>query len=52
MRLQALRDTTDHRRLKDAIETLNAASERLAALRMDRAISGALSGRRVDDMSA
>jgi molecular chaperone HscA len=52
MRLKGLRDTTDHRRIKDAITELNTASETFAARRMDRAISGALSGRRVDDLPA
>jgi molecular chaperone HscA len=52
MRLRGLRDTTDHRRIKEAIEALNTASEAFAGRRMDRAISGALSGRRVDDLPA
>jgi molecular chaperone HscA len=52
MRLKSLRDTTDHRRIKEAIEALNTASEAFAGRRMDRAISGALSGRRVDDLPA
>jgi molecular chaperone HscA len=52
MRLKSLRDTTDHRRIKDAVAELNAASEAFAERRMDRAISGALSGRRVDDFPA
>jgi molecular chaperone HscA len=41
---------TDPRALKAAIDALNRASEPFAALRMDRAIAGALSGRRVEDV--
>jgi len=51
-KLRALMATTDHRAIKDAVADLNAASETFAARRMDRAISGALSGRRVDDLPA
>ena len=40
----------DHRRIKEAIASLNRASETFAARRMDRAISGALSGRRIDEV--
>jgi molecular chaperone HscA len=40
----------DHRRIKDAVEALNHASEPFATRRMDRAVSGALSGRRVDEV--
>jgi len=47
--LQAARAATDHRAIKAAIESLNRASEPFAARRMDRAISGALAGRSVDD---
>jgi len=36
--------------VKAAVEALNAASEPFAARRMDRAISGALAGRRVDEV--
>jgi molecular chaperone HscA len=49
--LDAVRSGTDHRAIKAAIESLNHASERFAARRMDRAISSALSGRRVDEVS-
>ena len=49
-RVQADAAGTDHRRLKDSIAALNRASEAFAARRMDRAISGALSGRRVDEV--
>jgi len=49
-KLRAARDGTDHRAVKAAIEALNAASEPFAARRMDRAISGALAGRRVDEV--
>jgi molecular chaperone HscA len=48
--LEAEAAGTDHRRIKRAIERLNAASGTFAARRMDRAISGALAGRRVDDV--
>jgi molecular chaperone HscA len=48
--LRAARDGTDHRALKAAIEALNRATESFAARRMDRAITGALAGRRVDEV--
>jgi hypothetical protein len=38
------------RRIKAAIEELNRASDGFAARRMDRAVSGALSGRRLDEV--
>lgn len=41
---------TDHRRIKQSIEHLNRVSEAFAARRMDRAISGALSGKKVDQL--
>jgi molecular chaperone HscA len=41
----------DHRAIKDAVAALNHASEPFAARRMDRAVSGALSGRSVDEVS-
>ena len=44
------REGTDHRALKAAVEALNRATEAFAARRMDRAISGALTGRRIDQM--
>jgi molecular chaperone HscA len=49
--LAAARQGRDHRALKTAIEALNRASEGFATRRMDRAVSGALSGRRVDEVS-
>ncbi|HWH38596.1 MAG TPA: Fe-S protein assembly chaperone HscA [Usitatibacter sp.] len=49
--LDAARRGSDHRAIKAAIEALNHASERFAARRMDRAITGALAGRRVDEVS-
>ena len=49
--LAAARAGTDHRAIKAAIDSLNRASERFAGRRMDRAISGALAGRRVDEVS-
>jgi molecular chaperone HscA len=48
--LRKLREGRDHRAIKSAVEGLNRASETFAAMRMDRAISGALSGRRVDEL--
>jgi molecular chaperone HscA len=42
---------TDHRRIKAAIEDLNSATETFAGRRMDRAVSGALAGRRVDEVT-
>ena len=48
--LRRLREGRDHRAIKAAVEGLNRASEPFAARRMDRAISGALSGRRVDEL--
>ncbi|HUP29750.1 MAG TPA: Fe-S protein assembly chaperone HscA, partial [Usitatibacter sp.] len=52
--MQELRDnlgTRDHRALKGAVEAMNRASEAFAGRRMDRAVSGALSGRRLDEIS-
>ncbi len=43
---------TDHRAINAAIDSLNRASESFAARRMDRAVSGALSGRRLDEIAA
>jgi molecular chaperone HscA len=54
-RLDALhkaRQGSDYRAIKDAIAALNTASESFAARRMDRAVSGALEGRRVDELRA
>ncbi|MEO5693273.1 MAG: Fe-S protein assembly chaperone HscA [Usitatibacter sp.] len=48
--LRELREGTDHRAIKASVESLNRASEDFAARRMDRAISGALAGRRVDEL--
>ncbi len=48
--LERARSGTDHRAIKAAIDALNGASETFAARRMDRAIAGALAGRRVDDI--
>jgi molecular chaperone HscA len=50
-RLTAQKEGGDHRAIKAAIERLNHASEAFAARRMDRAVSGALSGRRLDEMA-
>jgi molecular chaperone HscA len=50
--LASARSTTDHRRLKAAIEELNHASEPFAARRMDRAVAGALAGRKLDEIAA
>ena len=49
--LHQVRQGSDHRALKAQAEALNRASEAFAGRRMDRAISGALSGRRVDEIS-
>jgi molecular chaperone HscA len=49
--LDRARAARDHRALKAAIEAVNRASEDFAARRMDRAIAGALSGRRIDEVS-
>jgi molecular chaperone HscA len=40
----------DHRALKSAVEALNRASESFAARRMDRSVSRALAGRRLDEL--
>ena len=48
--LRRLREGTDHRSLKAGIDALNRSTETFAARRMDRAISGALAGRRVQDI--
>jgi len=48
--VEAARVGTDHRAVKSAAEALNRASEAFAARRMDRAISAALAGRRVDEV--
>jgi molecular chaperone HscA len=48
--LAAASQGTDHRALKLAVEALNRASEPFAARRMDRAITGALAGKRVDEL--
>jgi molecular chaperone HscA len=51
-KLRSLMAGSDHRAIKEAASGLNAASGSFAARRMDRAISGALSGRRVEDLPA
>ena len=48
-RLEGDAADSDHRRIKDSITALNRVSEVFAARRMDRAISGALAGRKIDD---
>ncbi len=48
--VEAARRATDHRALKDAAEALNRASDSFAARRMDRSVSRALAGRRVDEV--
>ncbi|HET9471501.1 MAG TPA: Hsp70 family protein, partial [Usitatibacter sp.] len=48
--VDAARSGNDHRALKSAVEALNRASEPFAARRMDRAISAALAGRKVDEV--
>ena len=49
--LDRVRAGSDHRAIKASIDALNRASERFAGRRMDRAISSALAGRSVDEMS-
>ncbi len=49
--LRAAREGSDHRAIKAAIAALDEASASFAARRMDRAVSGALAGRRVDEVS-
>jgi len=50
--LEAARAGTDHRVLKAAIESLNRATEVFAGRRMDRAVSGALTGKRLDEVAS
>jgi molecular chaperone HscA len=50
-RLEAAREGSDHRAIKAAIEALNHASATFAARRMDRAVSSALAGRSMDEIS-
>ncbi len=50
--LEAARTASDHRAIKASIEALNHASEAFAGRRMDRAVSGALAGRRLDEVAA
>jgi molecular chaperone HscA len=50
--LQAARDGGDHRAVKAATVALNEASERFAGRRMDRAVSRALAGRRIDEIAS
>ncbi len=49
--LDVARQGTDHRALKAAVEALNRASEPFAARRMDRSVSRALAGKRLDQVS-
>jgi molecular chaperone HscA len=51
-KLQRMRGTADHRALKSAIEELNRASDAFAGRRMNRAVAGALAGRRLDEVQA
>ncbi|MBK6980483.1 MAG: Fe-S protein assembly chaperone HscA [Betaproteobacteria bacterium] len=50
--LEAAGKATDHRALKSAVESLNRASEAFAARRMDRSVSQALAGRRLDEVGS
>ncbi len=50
--LEAAGKATDHRALKSAVESLNRASEAFAARRMDRSVSKALAGRRLDEVGS
>ena len=45
-------NATDHRAIKSAIDALNHASEAFANRRMDRAVAGALAGRRLDEVAS
>ena len=45
-----VRAGTDHRAVKPAVAALNSASESFAARRMDRAVSRALTGKRLDEV--
>ena len=49
--LEAVRAGSDHRAIKSSIEALNRASEPFAARRMDRAVAGALTGQRLDEVA-
>ena len=49
--LEAAKAGSDHRAIKAAIDALNRETEAFAARRMDRAITGALSGRRIDEVA-
>ena len=48
--VEAARQGSDHRALKSAVEALNRLSEPFAARRMDRSVSRALAGRRLDEV--
>jgi molecular chaperone HscA len=50
-KLQRLREGTDHLALRAAVESLNHATGEFAARRMDRSVSRALTGKRVDALS-
>jgi molecular chaperone HscA len=49
-RVEALRESTDHHAIDDAVEALGKGTEGFAAERMNRGIRRALSGRRVEDV--
>jgi len=50
-RLEAEMAGSDHRLIKAGVERLNRASEPFAARRMDRAVAGALTGQRLDQVA-
>ena len=50
-KLRRFRDGTDHRALRAAVESLNHATGDFAARRMNRSVSRALTGKRVDALS-
>ena len=50
--LEAARSGSDHRAIRSAIESLNHATGDFAARRMDRAVSGALAGRTLDEVAS
>jgi molecular chaperone HscA len=49
--VEKARQGSDHRAIKSAIDALNHASATFAARRMDRAVAGALAGRRIDELA-
>src|SRR5688572_22190342 len=52
VKLRVLKAESDHRAIKAAIVELNRVSETFAARRMDKAVSSALAGRRIDQVGS